>query len=119
MSDFSCSVFEIFEELQTLQRIDIILPVSNMIYLFFSNEFFHGHVPHQNYRRYLPNESCNIHIGILFYFTFSSGFFFPDVLSLSIFSATFVLQELNLIFATIFSNMYLVGVSLIYTDAIS
>lgn len=109
VSEFFWSEFTIFLKLQTLHRIDIILLVSNMIYLLFWNVFSHGRVSRQNYGRFPPNENCNVRIGISFYFTFSSGFFFSDFLDLSASSATLVLHEPNLIFSIIFSNMILNG----------
>ena len=50
--------------------------IPNTIYLFFPNGFFHGHAPYQNYERFPSNENYNFRMGILFYFTFSSGFLF-------------------------------------------
>ena len=74
--------------------------------MLFPNEFFHDHVPHQNYTKFLPNENCNIYIDTSFISLFPLVSFFR-FLVLSISLETLVLQKPNCNFLIIFLNMSL------------
>ena len=72
-------------------------PNYHLMKSFFSNEFFHVHVPHQRYTKFLSSESCNVHIGISFILLSPLVCFFR-ILVLSMSLVILVLQKLNRIF---------------------
>ena len=79
----------------------------------FSNEFFHDHVPHQKYTKFLSNKNCNIYIDTSFILLSPLVSFFR-FLVLSISSATLVLQKPNCNFLIIFLYNSLISLFDIY-----